>query len=201
MIDSKAQYRLVVALVTLCATAIFFSTGARTLFVAPDTEIPIPEALLPPSDIPPEEYPERIVVPAIGVDALVRDVGINEKGNMATPGNYTDVGWYRYGSLPGERGSAVFAGHVDNGLGLDGVFKRLDELEVGDEIFIQDREGKRLRFVVTSARAYQYKDTPADILFNRVGASRVNLITCAGTWVRDEKTYDQRLVVSARLLD
>lgn len=194
---------MIASLVTVGAVAIFFSTGARAFFLAPDTEIPAPGAALnaPSQQVPKEAYPERVIIPAIGVDALVRDVGVNASGNMATPGNYTDVGWYKYGPVPGQQGSAVLAGHVDNGLGLSGVFKRLEELEIGEEIIIRDKKGDSLRFVVTSVRTYPYKDAPTDILFNRAGAPRVNLITCAGTWVREEKTYDQRLVVSARLLE
>jgi sortase (surface protein transpeptidase) len=84
--------------------------------------------------------PARIRIPSIGVDAFVQDVGIGKSGNMAVPTNYDDVGWYRYGPAPGEKGSAVIDGHVDNGFGLPAVFSRLSELEAGDDIYIDTED-------------------------------------------------------------
>jgi len=118
---------------------------------------------------------------------------------MATPGNYTDVGWYKYGAVPGFAGSAVMDGHVDNALALDGVFKRLGELRVGDEIFVDTASSTKLRFVVVEVASYAVADVPLERIFNAKDASHLNLITCTGEWSRDTQEYAERLVVYATL--
>lgn len=116
---------------------------------------------------------------------------------MAVPTNFTDVGWYRYGTVPGRDGSAVMAGHVDNALGLAGVFKRLDTIRSGDDVFVDTENGRRIHFVVTDVTAYPYDQVPTDKLFNQGGESYLKMITCAGSWIQKNRSYNQRLVVTA----
>ncbi len=194
---------LILAL-TLCAAAVFISTLLQsTIYVTNDeTDAgvgPVAPALsVTGSDIAGE--PARIRISKIGVDAIVQHVGRAKSGNMAVPTNFTDAGWYREGTVPGNIGSAVIDGHVDNALGLPGVFIRLGELEEGDDIYIDTEEGNTLHFVVESAAEYAVEDVPREILFNRSDAPRLNLITCQGNWISDKKMYDRRLVVYARLV-
>lgn len=146
-------------------------------------------------------YPVRLLVPSQHIDAYVEPVGAKENGDMATPSNFHNVAWYMMGSAPGERGSAVIAGHVDNALGLAGVFKELKNVRPGDDIYVETAEGKKLRFEVVSSKSYAYNKAPADAIFDDTGPSRLALITCDGDWIKDKKTYDHRLVVTARLVE
>src|SRR5258708_38380056 len=109
---------LSVAVATALALLIFSATVVHALFYAPQPEIAAPalEAKAPALKVPPVEYPDRLDIPVLNIDAAVLQVGIARSGHMAVPPNFTDVGWYKYGSLPGQKGSAVMAGHVDNGL-------------------------------------------------------------------------------------
>lgn len=182
----------------IAALAVFSFVFVRTFFYFPDEEIPAPADAAIERALDPSQYPMRLAIPVIGIDADVQEVGVNAEGNMATPDTFDDVGWYKYGPVPGGRGSAVIAGHVNNGLGLDGVFARLGELEVGDDIYVEAANGARVHFVVMSMRSYPYDDSPVDVIFNPHGSVRLNLITCEGRWVAEDKTYDQRLVVFAR---
>lgn len=194
---STTSGRFFIFTLTICAVAIFTTTIVRAFFYAPDTEIVAPESVS--VETSPLHHPTQLVIPSLGIDAEVQEVGITADGNMGVPTNFTDVAWYKYGAAPGGAGSAVIAGHVDNGLGLSGVFKRLNELEEGDEISIERKDGTRLTFIVTGTRSYPYDDVPTDIVFNPSGSARLNLITCEGSWVKSEKTYDQRLVVFTKL--
>jgi sortase A len=144
--------------------------------------------------------PTQILIPKIGVDASVVGVGIGKSGNMAVPTKYADAGWYRYGPSPGEEGSAVIDGHVDNGFGLPAVFKRLSELQAGDEVFIVRADGSKLHFVVRTVTIYDLKDVPLGQIFNAQDGAYVNLITCDGTWSKESLSYDKRLVVHAELV-
>jgi len=188
---------ILVIIMTALAFGIFGVTIVQSFWYAPDTEIEVPIETDTAEN--PAHYPERIRIPRLGIDTGVQHVGVNASGNMAVPTNYTDTAWYKYGPAPGEGGSAVIAGHVNNGLGLSGVFERLSELETGDDIYVTRADGKEVHFVVAGKRSYPYDDAPADVIFNPSGSVRLNLITCEGKWVKKDKTYDQRLVVFTKL--
>lgn len=160
-------------------------------------------AVAPPTSTPasaePGSYPVRLEIPTLGIDARVQRTGLKANGAMGTPTNFTDVAWYEPGTVPGQQGSAVIDGHVDNGLGLDGVFKRLSSIRVGDTVSVTDRDGTILNFIVTSIDYYDYQAAPVRLIFGEQGAARLRLITCEGDWVPGAKTYDRRLVVTAVL--
>lgn len=193
------------AAVTCFSLLIFVTILTRALFVAADTEVRAPdldayraaqqEALATSH----ASLPERLFIPAIGVDAMIEEVSVNTDGNMKSPGSYSSVGWYKYGTIPGEIGNAVIAGHIDNGLGLDGVFKHLSALRKGDQISIITKDGMTRRFTVNEIVTYPYTEVPNEALFGNSGRTRLILITCAGRWITGDKTYDQRLIVSAEL--
>ncbi len=142
-------------------------------------------------------FPTQLRIPSIKVDANVQDVGITKKGNMATPNNFSDVGWYKYGVVPGNEGSAVVAGHVNNGLALPAVFSDLKDLKLGDDIYVDTVDGKIVRFVVTGMDTYAYDEKDTGEVFNQTGGKFLKLITCTGTFQKDIKTHDKRLVVTA----
>lgn len=194
-------HRLLIAIIMCAAGVVFAATLVRATLYAPDSEVASTTlaAAAPAREATAGELPKRLRVPSLGINAFVRAVGVNGEGNMATPGNFTDVGWYKYGAVPGFLGSAVMDGHVDNALALDGVFKHLQDLKPGDEIFVDTASSTELRFVVEEVALYAAPEVPTDRLFNAKDASRLNLITCAGDWVKDEKGYDKRLVVYATL--
>ncbi|MBC7836963.1 class F sortase, partial [Acetobacteraceae bacterium] len=146
-----------------------------------------------------EGKPVRLIIPGIMVDASVQDVGIALSGHMAVPTNYSDVGWYRYGAVPGELGSAVIDGHVNNGFGLEAVFADLKELKKGDDIYVEDAKGSRVYFIVEEVLTYDKNEVPTDRLFHRQDAAYLNLITCSGTFNAQEDSYDSRTVVWATL--
>jgi len=190
--------QIVAGTITAAAVVVFISVGGRALWSAPEPEAAASalEATAPAAHAPASALPVRLRVPAINVDAAVQHVGLGQTGNMAVPSNYTDVGWYRYGPIPGGEGSAVIDGHVDNGLALPGVFYHLSEVRVGDEIFV-DAASTTTRFVVTKIASYPEAQVPTDEIFSTTGPARLVLITCDGTWIQGERMYDHRLVVYA----
>jgi sortase (surface protein transpeptidase) len=145
----------------------------------------------------PAAPPSRLVIPAIGVDAMVEPVGLDDQGRMAAPAKTTDVGWYQLGAAPGDAGDAVMDGHLDwwNG---PAVFWRLSQLRVGDRVTVVRADGTRVDFLVDSSRTVPYDASLPD-LFTEVGPPTLTLITCAGAWDAGRATYLQRLVVHASL--
>ena len=145
------------------------------------------------------EQPIRLKIPSVGINAKVQDVGVGKSGNVAVPTNYSDAGWYRYGPRPGENGNAIINGHVNNGFALPGVFWRLEKLERGDRIIVTDSQGKDAVFIVLSTAMYPTDDAPVEDIFRTEGKPGLVLITCGGTWLPSENTYDHRFVVFAEL--
>jgi sortase (surface protein transpeptidase) len=187
----------VVALITVAAIIIFAWTLVHATVYAPDSELYVLNARRTVAAT--SMQPVRLIIPSLSIDANVQHVGIGSKGNMAVPSNYTDVGWYRYGTAPGRLGSAVIDGHVDNGLALPGVFKHLSDIKKGADVYVMIEDGARLHFIVTDVQLYPYKEAPVDLIFNQADTARLNLITCDGAWVQGDRTYDHRLVVFTEL--
>lgn len=139
--------------------------------------------------------PEKLVIPKIDVSTIVQNVGLNQNGEMDVPKALSEVGWYKDGPLPGEKGNAVIAGHEVDQYGLGVVFKNLYLLAQGDSIFIQTKTGKELEFVVSDKKIYKYDEAPVKEIFGQTESINLNLITCAGEFLKDKKTKNQRLVI------
>ncbi len=144
--------------------------------------------------------PARLEIPVLHVDARVQYVGVTSKGTMGVPSNFTDVAWYKYGAVPGQAGSAVMDGHVDNALSLPGVFKHLADIHVGDDLYVQTNDGSTLHFRVYDVETYPYDQVPMQTVFAQTRDAHLTLITCGGTWVQSKKTYDHRVVVYSALV-
>lgn len=158
-------------------------------------------ALYPSSDDITEasaDYPATLSIPSLGIEAAIQRVGVNAKGNIASPSNYRGVAWYSKGTVPGGVGSAVIAGHLDNSLGLDGVFRRLADIKAGDPVYVKDSNGKVLEFTVTKIRYFEYDDPSLSNIFLKEGDRRLlRLVTCGGAWVPEQRTYNKRVIVTA----
>lgn len=142
--------------------------------------------------------PVRLSIPTINVDANIQSLGVNQDGEMEVPSNITDVGWFKFGSRPGEQGSAVIAGHLNGQNDQVGVFANLDKLKVGDKIIVTDTQNISTTFIVREKRLYD--SGYADDVFSQSDSPHLNLITCDGLWDKNKKSYTQRLVIFADIL-
>jgi sortase A len=192
---------IIIGLVLFLAVGVFATTLTHAL-VSPTDETEVSNTKQD------EQYikaatstlPSRIQIPSIGVDAHVQHVGLSKHGTMAVPTNFTDVGWYKYGAIPGHTGTAVIDGHLDNGFGKDAVFKNLNALNNGDEIIIIDHSGKKLVFSVYQKDTFTPSTPDTSAIFANKGKPLLNLITCEGTWDPAKKSYDERRVIFAELI-
>jgi len=137
--------------------------------------------------------PVRLIIPVINVNADIQRVGVTSKGEMEVPSNAVDVGWFDLGPRPGERGSAVIAGHFDGVSGEAGVFFNLYKLKKGDKLYIKDDKGKQTIFIVREKRLYD--PGYANEVFTSSDTAHLNLITCDGLWDGVKKSYSKRLVI------
>lgn len=141
--------------------------------------------------------PVRLTIPDINVDADIQYVGVTQAGEMEVPSNTVDVGWFKIGPRPGEKGSAVISGHVDGKKGEAGVFTNLYKLKKGDKLYIKYDNGKSTTFVVREKRTYS--PGYAEEVFSLNDRAHLNLVTCDGVWDGAKKSYSKRLVVFSDL--
>lgn len=140
--------------------------------------------------------PVSIAIPAIGVDASIETIGIVD-GQMQTPADPWNVGWYGDLGAPGAVGNAVFAAHRDYWGAGPVVFYDLDRLGIGDTISVNGGAGESVVYEVTGVASIS-----ADADFTGVisphGGAEITLITCAGAFTGSE--YTDRLIVTGQLL-
>ena len=143
--------------------------------------------------------PLTLRIPSLGVVAHVQVVGKRTDGRVATPTNFSDVGWYSLGSHPGDAGTAIFAGHVNNALTKGGVFEHLSQIAIGDSIAVANALGRTLTYRVTETHSYPADNAPLSSIFTGSGPSRVILVTCDGDWEAQTHSFTRRFVVFADL--
>jgi sortase (surface protein transpeptidase) len=143
---------------------------------------------------PSNRLPISLSIPSIKLVASIAPVGTDSDGAMAVPTIPKTVGWYKDGTIPGTPGSAVLDAHVYL------AFKTLKNVKTGDNIYVTSQSGKKLHFIVSATKTYFYTQVPAQTLFaQNDGDAHLNMITCSGTWLPSQGTYDHRLVVYATL--
>lgn len=149
----------------------------------------------------PRSEPTRLLIPGIGVDAPFTDLAIGAKGQLEPPPAHDTnlVGWYAKGASPGERGTAIIAGHVDTKTS-PAVFARLSELEKGDRFRVLRADGSKATFVVDETESFDKDDFPDERVYADAPDAQVRLITCAGDYDRAAKDYTENLVVFAHLV-
>jgi Sortase domain len=146
----------------------------------------------------PSAPPTKLVIPTLGVAAVVEAVGVAADGTMAVPAQADHVAWYQPGVAPGDAGNALFDGHLDWWTG-PAVFWHLANLRVGDQVEVVRADGSQLAFTVDSTSTYPWNSRP-DGLFTTIGPPSISLVTCSGSWDRQRQTYLSRLVVHATLV-
>ena len=158
---------------------------------------PRPATPTPAGDPP---APVRITAAGLGIDAPIDAVGVAPEGTMSLPDDVHHVGWYRFGPAPGQPGSAVIAGHVDNiDQGL-GALAPLRTADVGDAVAVTDADGTTTRWRVVARELVRKRALPLEKLFRRHGPPRLTLLTCGGPFLEKYLSYRDNVVVVAEPL-
>lgn len=145
--------------------------------------------------------PKCIKIPKIGVNAIVRTVGVNSKNQLQAPYNIYDTGWYRSSAYPGDSGvdgAMLIDGHV-HGPTKPGVFSNIKKLAAGDTIQVVRGDKRAFNYKVVSVRNYNAKTMNMGTVLSSAipGKPGLNLMTCGGPFDRSTWEYTQRTVVFA----
>ncbi|MEU8760274.1 class F sortase [Streptomyces sp. NPDC048659] len=142
----------------------------------------------------------RIRIPALRVAAPVMDVGLDPNGWIAAPPaqDANLAGWYQNGIAPGQRGTAVVVGHVDNMAG-PAVFYGLGSLQKGQHVEVERYDGRVAVFEIYGVEVYAKDDFPGVQVYADTGEPELRVITCGGGYSRS-RGYDGNVVVYARMV-
>jgi sortase (surface protein transpeptidase) len=144
-------------------------------------------------------YPAYLTIPALGVQAKVEHVGVDNLGNMAIPSDPNNAAWFQPGTVPGNVGNAVVDGHLDWYGIPQGIFYYLSSLKSGDRLYVRDDNGIDRAFVVTQQLVCIYNNCPLQDTFGTTSLTRLNLITCAGVFNTSSQNYNKRLIVYSEM--
>jgi sortase A len=132
--------------------------------------------------IPPEQMLTRVVVPKIGLDAIVVE-GASRKELSEGPGHMKET------AMPGEAGNAVITAHRDT------FFRHIYELVKGDHIQVR-RNGRVFTYEVTGKKIVMPEDVS---VIRQTPDPQLTLITCYPVYYIGPAP--KRLVVSSKLID
>jgi hypothetical protein len=155
----------------------------------PATPRPVPMSKAPAVPVPAargsslaaRSVPVWLRIPAIGVSVSLSALGLNGDGTVQVPTRYQQPGWYKLGPTPGQMGSAVILGHVDDSAG-PAAFYRLRSLHSGDAVEVGLADGMVAHFVVSSVASYLKTAFPAQLVYAPHGYRALQLVTCGGTF-------------------
>jgi hypothetical protein len=139
--------------------------------------------------------PTRLKVKAVGIDTTLETLRLGTDGALVPPKNFAKAGFYAGGTMPGDVGPAVIAGHVDSKRG-PAVFYKLRELQAGDRIDVV-RGGRTVTFTVTTIAWYPKTKFPSDRVYGPTRDRELRLITCGGVFDHSLRSYKDNLVVYA----
>jgi hypothetical protein len=140
------------------------------------------------------QKPVKIVIPKIGVDAVIQPGDIDKDGNVTGQSQGTGVIWYEKGASPGWDSNAILTAH-NHLMGTPGALRDLEKLVIGDIVEFSYEDGSIGRFVVKSTHTYSWEDeVPASVQENS-GPTRTTLIIGTGDLLPSGK-YSHCFVVT-----
>ena len=151
------------------------------------------------------DRPRYLSISKLGVNkARILPMGVNSKGELATPSNIFDVGWYEASGKPGQGGTMVIDGH-NGGPTKHGVFKQLPTLVNGDLIIVERGDGLILKYQVVENKEIPLSEADnymsVAVKSPEKGKESLTLISCTGEWSQQQKTYLSRQFTRAILVE
>lgn len=146
------------------------------------------------------DKPRYMSIPKIEVsNARVVELGVNANNQLDAPKGAHDAGWYIKSALPGTGSGAVLMDAHNTGVNERSGFFFADKLVKGDIITVEMGDGKKYNYSVVENEMPLLGDVDMAKMLQPVDPSKegLNFITCGGTWLPDQKTFDRRITIRA----
>lgn len=125
-----------------------------------------------------------VKVASVGItSSSMEKLGLLSDGSLAAPKDPGKAGWFAGGTLPGDVGPAVIAGHIDSLTG-PAVFYPLRLTKPGSRIVVGLSNHKTVTFTVDRVITTPKQGFPTNEVFGPVPDSELRLITCGGPYNR-----------------
>lgn len=176
-------------------------TGAVGLAGAVSTPDPTPVTAVAPARPEPRAVaepaaPVAVHIPRLGVHSPLVDLGVDPVGVLVPPATASVAGWHAGGTVPGEVGPAVVAGHVDSRSG-PGVFIDVATLVPGDTVEVERADGETVGFTVRAVETVDKQEFPTAAVYGPTAAPELRLITCGGYFDAPGGHYTANVIVQA----
>lgn len=174
--------------------------GALTSKNAPSSIKPSSNAINSYS-VPPNN-PKYIIIPSLNIsDTRIVKLGLTSGGQIASPDNIYDTGWYQNSALPGQKGAMFIYGHVSSWT-ANGIFYNLKKLIPGDKVLIVTGNNKFYTYQVVTSKVYPYNNVNMQQVLSPIDpkVAGLNLMTCTGQVIKNTSEFNQRLVVFTKLI-
>ena len=139
--------------------------------------------------------PVSLAIPAIGVTARVVPEGLGPGGTLVIPPP-AQVGWYRNGPTPGQSGTTLLAGHIDDN-GVPGALLHLNDVQLGASIQVTTASGRVAGYTVTRRQLLPQQELADSGLLSPQGAPALVLVSCGGAYDAGTHLYLDNIVVVA----
>ena len=146
--------------------------------------------------------PKYISIPSIGIGTTrIIQLGLLSNGQIATPDNIYDTGWFNQSAQPGQYGAMFIYGHVSSWT-ADGIFYNLKKLKPGSDVTIIRGDNTFYIYRVVTTKIYPYNNVPMSSVLAPIqsGTPGLNLMTCTGSVIKGTSEFNERLVVYTSLV-
>ena len=142
------------------------------------------------------DMPRVLSIESLGIRSRILPMSVTNTGAIQAPTNIFDSGWYTGSAKPGTSGAGLIDAHA-SGATREGLFAYLDKLKEGDKISVERGNGEILNYAVVHVETVDLSTIDMTKALETYGDVKegINLITCSGTWMPDEATYDKRVLV------
>lgn len=182
----------------LLAGLAFLATSCGAPEVAVPSLAPLTSSAAP---AVPSSPPVSMVVNGRGIGGQVVPIGVDSRRELditsldARPAN---IGWFKHSKNPGDVGPSVFVAHVD--YRGPAAFYLLRNVKNGDWVSVTRADKSVAVFKVTRTEQIPKNQFPTMSVYGPTGERELRLITCAGTFRPNVRSYSDNLIVYAKLV-
>lgn len=139
--------------------------------------------------------PTAVRIPDVGLNVDLVPVHLSGDRKLPLPEDPARASWLASSVAPGERGTSIIAGHVDDPDG-PAAFYNLSAVKPGMHIDVSRTDHTTARFTIDAVAVYPQDHFPDTAVYGPTPGPSLRLLTCTG-WDASTHEYRDNVVVYA----